>query len=194
MATDHENEESLAERRFGWSNMFVEPDDDPRSSAASVGERGTLTDYLHAYRQTLELKCQGLDAEQMVRRSVPPSDLSLLGLVRHMADVERNWFRVVLAGEEAPHHFGGDDDWDAAFLDATPATAGIEEAWSAWRQEVDFAGRFVDSCPDLDRTGVMSNGQPIALREVLIHMIEEYARHCGHADLIRERIDGRVGQ
>ncbi|MGH3400954.1 MAG: DinB family protein [Streptosporangiaceae bacterium] len=173
--------------------MFVGPADDPRSSAACVGERGTLTGYLHAYRQTLGLKCQGLDAQQMARRSVYPSDLSLLGLVRHMADVERNWFRVVLAGEEAPQHFGDDGDWDAAFRDAAPDAAGVEEAWSAWRGEVDFAERFVDGGPDFDRTGVMRDGQPIALREMLVHKIEEYARHGGHADLIRERIDGRIG-
>lgn len=194
MATDHEDENSLAERRFGWRNMFVKPDDDPRSTAASVGERGTLTDYLRAYRQTLELKCQGLDAEQMASRSVPPSDLSLLGLVRHMADVERNWFRVVLARQDAPHHFGDGDDWDAAFRDVTPDAAGIDQAWAAWRGEVDFAGRFVDGCADLGFTGVMRDGESVSLREVLVHMIEEYARHCGHADLIRERIDGRVGQ
>ena len=157
MATDHEDDNSLAERRFGRRNMFVEPDDDPLSTAASVGERGTLTDYLRAYRQTLELKCQGLDAEQMASRSVPRSDLSLLGLVRHMADVERNWFRVLLAGQDAPHHFG-------------------------------------DGCADLGFTGVMGDGESGSLCEMLVHMIEGYACHCGHADLIRERIDGRVGQ
>lgn len=147
MRTDHEDEDSRAERRFGWRNMFAEPDADPRSTAASVGERGTLTDYLRAYRQTLELKCQGLDAEQMARCSVPPSDLSLLDLVRHMADVERNWFRVLLAGQDAPHHFGDGGDWDAAFRDVTPDAAGIEQAWSAWREEVDFAERFVEAAP-----------------------------------------------
>jgi hypothetical protein len=100
----------------------------------------------------------------------------------------------VLAGEETPHHFGDGDDWDAGFRDATPDLPSIAEAWSSWREEVGFAERFVDSCPDLDRTGIMGDGQPVSLRAVLVHMIEEYARHCGHADLIRERIDGRVGQ
>jgi uncharacterized damage-inducible protein DinB len=195
MVSDDVSEEEVpAVRRFGWSNMFVEPADDPRSTAPSIGERATLTEYLQAYRQTLELKCQGLDPEQMARRSVPPSDLSLLGLVRHLGDVERNWFRQVLAGEEAPPHFGNEGDWDAAFRDVPPDGAGLQEAWEVWRGEVDFAEHFVESSPDLERTGTMRDGQHITLREVLVHMIEEYARHCGHADLIRERIDGRVGQ
>ncbi len=85
-----------------------------------MGERATLTGYFRAYRQTLELKCQGLDATQLGCRSVPSSNLSLLGLVRHLADVERNWFRNVLAGEDAAPHFGEDSDWDAAFEGAAP--------------------------------------------------------------------------
>jgi uncharacterized damage-inducible protein DinB len=185
---------ALPERRFGWKKMFVAPEDDPRGQEPSQGERGTLTDYLHAYRQTLELKCAGLDAEQLARQSVPPSDLSLLGLVRHMADVERNWFRVVLAREPAPFHFGLGGDWDAAFREARADAACVEEAWRAWRDEVGFAERFVESCPDLELTGTTRHGEEVTLREVLVHMIEEYARHCGHADLLRERIDGRVGQ
>lgn len=185
---------SLPERHFAWRKMFVRPEDDPRRNEPSVGERGTLTDYLHAYRQTLELKCAGLDPEQLARQSVPPSDLSLLGLVRHMADVERNWFRTVLAREPAPFHFGADGDWDAAFREARADPGCVEEAWAAWRAEVAFAERFVESCPDLERTGTTRHGEEVSLREVLVHMIEEYARHCGHADLLRERIDGRVGQ
>jgi uncharacterized damage-inducible protein DinB len=195
MVSDNVSDQEVpASRRFGWSNMFVEPASDPRSTAPSVGERATLTDYLHAYRQTLELKCQGLDPEQMARRSVPPSDLSLLGLVRHLADVERHWFRQVLAGVQAERHFGDEGDWDAAFRDVPADAAGVQEAWDAWRGEVNFAEHFVENSPDLEDTGTMRDGQLITLREVLVHMIEEYARHCGHADLIRERIDGRVGQ
>ncbi|HEY2549540.1 MAG TPA: DinB family protein [Streptosporangiaceae bacterium] len=181
-------------RQFGWQDMFVPPDEDPRSQALSVGERATLTDYLHAYRQTLELKCQGLDAAGMASRSVPPSTMSLLGLVRHLADVERRWFRQVLAGEEAPLLFRTEQDREAAFDGALPDPVLVDEAWAAWRVEVAFAREFADAAPDLGITGTIAPGADIALREVLVHMIEEYARHCGHADLLRERIDGRVGQ
>lgn len=193
-ATKPEDEVAGLERRFGWSNMFVAPEQDPRSTEPTIGERATLTGYLRAYRQTLELKCRDLDTNQLTCRSVPPSNLSLLGLVRHLADVERNWFRNVLAGEVAAHHFGEDGDWDTAFEGATPDDACVEDAWRAWRDEVDFAEWYVDGAVDLEQTGTMRDGQPISLREVLVHMIEEYARHCGHADLIRERIDGRIGQ
>lgn len=189
-----EPDPSLPERRFGWGNMFLAPEEDPRSSAPAHGELATLTGYLDAYRQTLELKCQGLDPEQMARHSVPPSDMSLLGLLRHMADVERYWFRQVLAGENSVRHFGAEGDWDAAFRDVSPSSSAVEQAWSLWRAEVEFARGLVAGEPDLDRTGTMRDGQAVEWREVLVHMIEEYARHCGHADLIRERIDGRVGQ
>ena len=191
---DHQQADVAVERQFGWQDMFVSPDEDPRSQSLSVGERATLTDYLHVYRQTLELKCQGLDAVGMALRSVPPSTLSLLGLVRHLADVERRWFRQVLAGEDVPLIFRTDDDRDAAFTGALPDPAVVDEARAAWRGEVAFARGFVDAAPDLEISGTLRPGQQIPLREVLVHMIEEYARHCGHADLLRERIDGRVGQ
>lgn len=184
-------------RRFGWQDMFVAPAEDPRSQAPTTGERATLLSYLDAYRRTLELKCAGLDPDALARRSVPPSNLSLLGLVRHLADVERHWFRRVLAGEDVPYLFRTADDRDAAFDDARPDAAAVEAAWAAWRGEVAFAERYVDEAPDLEVTGRLRAGatdEEIALREVLVHLIEEYARHCGHADFLRERIDGRVGQ
>src|SRR5665213_414720 len=114
----------ITERRFGWSNLFVAPEEDPRNQVPSDGERATLIEFLTAYRQTLELKCQGLDAEQLARRSVPPSNLSLLGLVRHMPDVERYWFRQVLAAEDAPRRYRTPDDRDGDFNGAiaNPAT------------------------------------------------------------------------
>ncbi|MFZ0059598.1 MAG: DinB family protein [Acidimicrobiales bacterium] len=201
MPGDEEQREQLTDapviRSFGWEDMFVPPDEDPRSQAPSVGERATLVNYLRAYRQTLELKCAGLDAKALACRSVPPSDLSLLGLVRHLADVERYWFRQVLAGEDVAAIFRTDDDRDATFSGALPERAVVAEAWAAWRDEMAFAERFVDEAPDLEVTGTLGRGGQdgsVSLREVLVHMIEEYARHCGHADFLRERIDGRIGQ
>jgi uncharacterized damage-inducible protein DinB len=181
-------------RTFGWQDMFVRPEDDPRTESTSpAGERDTLTGYLRDYRLTLELKCSGLDAAGMARRSVPPSNLSLLGLVRHLTDVERNWFRRVLAGQDVGWRFRRGDDRDAAFDEAAADPHQVDDAWAAWREEVRFAERFVGEAPDLEITGTYRDGI-ISLREVLVHMIEEYARHMGHADLLRERIDGRVGQ
>ena len=180
-------------RTFGWQDMFVRPDEDPRSEGGLGDERATLTGYLRDYRLTLELKCSGLDAAGMACRSVPPSNLSLLGLVRHLTDVERNWFRRVLAGQDVGWRFRRDDDRDAAFEEAAADPRLVDDAWAAWREEVRFAERFAGEAPDLEVTGTYRAGI-ISLREVLVHMIEEYARHMGHADLLRERIDGRVGQ
>jgi uncharacterized damage-inducible protein DinB len=176
-------------------DMWVDPDNDPRDSGVElVDERGTLTEYLRAYRITLQMKCADLDAAQLAQRSVPPSTMSLLGLVRHLAEVERYWFRVVMAGESVPKLYNEDGqrdgDWDGAIADDDVAT----QAWASWRDEVAFAERLVDTAVDLDVVGRMRDGQSIRLREVLVHMLEEYARHCGHADLLRERVDGRVGQ
>jgi hypothetical protein len=175
-------------REFGWSDMFVHPDDDPRTDGGFTGERATLAGFLRDQRLTLELKCAGLAADAMARRSVPPSTLSLLGLVRHMAEVERTWFRRRLAGQDAPKLYGGGRDAD--FDGAVPDPEVVAAAWASWRDEVAFAERFEAEAPDLEVTG--KDGA--VLRTVLVHMIEEYARHNGHADLLRERIDGRVGQ
>ncbi len=131
--------------------MFLAPEEDPRSQAPSVGERATLLDFLTGHRQTLELKCQGLDAEQLARRSVPPSNLSLLGLLRHMAEVERHWFRKVLSGEEGPWRYSTSEEPDAAFDGAAPDPGVIAEAWAAWRDEVTYAERCVDALADLGR-------------------------------------------
>jgi uncharacterized damage-inducible protein DinB len=183
----------MAERIF--PDMWVDPEDDPRDGGPSLGgERETLLDYLRAQRLTLPMKCDGLDAEQMARRSVEPSSLSLLGLVRHLADVERTWFRQRLAGEDAPRRFRTAEDRDADFNGAVADPAVVDEAWAAWREEVAFAENFVAQAPDLDVVGRWGDDQAVSLREVLVHMIEEYARHNGHADLLRERIDGRTGQ
>ena len=173
-------------------------DDDPRENGPRLGdERVTLVESLRCMRLTLAMKCSGLDPEAMARRSVEPSTMSLLGLVRHLAQGERATFRVMMAGQDAPRLFGsGDGDFDGA----VPDPEVVAEAWDAWRAEVDFATRFVAQAPSLDITGDDpenqhgSGGGPMSLREVLVGMIEEYARHMGHADLLRERIDGRLGQ
>lgn len=179
-----------------YPEMWIDPADDPRQvKAVPFDERATLHDYLRKYRLTLEMKCADLSAEQLARRSVPPSNLSLLGLVRHLADVERYWFRTVLAGDDAPLVFCTDLDPDGAFNGALPDPQVADEAWAAWRAEVLFAQRLVAKAPQLDITGKLGDeDREIPLRRVLVHMIGEYARHCGHADLLRERIDGRVGQ
>ncbi|HEY0637236.1 MAG TPA: DinB family protein [Pseudonocardiaceae bacterium] len=176
-------------------------DDDPRENGPRLGdERVTLVESLRRQRLTLELKCAGLDAEAMARRAVEPSTLSLLGLVRHLAEVERAGFRVLMAGQDAPRLFCSESDRDGDFDGAVPDAPVVARAWEAWRAEVDFATRFVAEAPSLDITADDSlnqhgsGGGPMSLRELLIGMIEEYARHLGHADLLRERIDGRIGQ
>jgi uncharacterized damage-inducible protein DinB len=149
---------------------------------------------LRCQRATLELKCSGLDAADLARRSVEPSTLSLLGLVRHMAEVERIWFRQRMARQDAPSHFCSDTDPDGDFDGAVPDPEVVDEAWRVWRAEMAFTDRFVTEAPDLDVVGNDPWRGPVSLRWVLVHMVEEYARHNGHADLLRERIDGRLGQ
>ncbi|HEV2361486.1 MAG TPA: DinB family protein [Acidimicrobiales bacterium] len=181
------------ERVFGFEDRFVAPDDDTRVLANFTGEHETLTSYLGNYRKTLELKCAGLDSAGMAARSVPPSDLSLLGLVRHLADVERGWFRGLLAGEDAPRLYP-----EASFSGATPDDECVADAWDKWRAEVAFTDAYLAGVDDLgSRVPMPMAPQPnetVEVRDVLVHVIEEYARHMGHADFLRERIDGRVGQ
>ena len=176
---------------------FIEPDKDPRAEPPTAGsELATLTGFLGYHRATLELKCSGLDAEALARRSAEPSTLSLLGLVRHMADVERSWFRRLMAGQDAPPRFFSPEDRDGDFDNARPDPAVVAEAWQAWREEIAFADKFVAEAASLDVAGKREDParEPITLRWVLCHMIEEYARHNGHADLLRQRIDGAAGE
>ncbi len=176
-------------------------DDDPRENRPHLGdERLTIAEALRHLRLTLELKCADLDAEQMARRSVEPSTLSLLGLVRHLAEIERGTFRVLLAGEDVPRLYCSPENPDGDFDDAVADDRVVAEAWETWRAEVDFSTRFVETVPSFDaaiddpdnKHG--SGGGEMSVREVLIGMIGEYARHMGQADLLRERIDGRIGQ
>ena len=176
-------------------------DDDPRENGPRLGdERATLAEALRCQRLTLELKCSGLDAEAMARRAVEPSTMSLLGLVRHLAETERVTFRVLMAGQDVPRLFCSATDRDGDFDGAVADPQVVAQAWETWRGEVDFAVRFVADAPSLDvpaddaANQHGSGGGQISLREVLVGMIEEYARHMGHADLLRERIDGRLGQ
>jgi uncharacterized damage-inducible protein DinB len=179
------------------ADMFIDLDADPRADPPPrADERATLVGFLRWQRATLELKCADLDAAALARRAVAPSTMSLLGLVRHLADVERGWFRVRMAGQRTPPHFRSAADPDGDFDGAVPEPKVVAQAWQVWRAEVAFADRFVAQAPDLDLTGKIpdSHRGPMSLRWVLMHMVEEYARHNGHADLLRERIDGRLGQ
>jgi uncharacterized damage-inducible protein DinB len=155
------------------------------------GERETLRAYLDWHRATLARKCAGLSADDLRRRSMPPSSLSLLGLVRHMAEVERSWFRRVIDGEDVPLVWSADGDFQVAY-DA--AGADRAEAFAAWEGEMAHARRIEAAAPSLDVTGVdRGDGTAYSLRLVLLHLIQEYARHNGHADLLREGLDGVTG-
>ena len=146
--------------------MWMDVAQDPRFAAGAEleGERATLLDYLRARRLTMEMKCADLDAARLARRSVPPSTMSLLGLVRHMADVERNWFRRVMAQADAPPLYWSEDLPDAEWLGAVADPAVVDDAWRAWREEVAFAEKFVADSPDLGMKGIMRDGAGIALR------------------------------
>ena len=170
-------------------------DHDPRHHPPQqADERTTLAAFLRYHRETLATKCAGLDAEQLARRSIPPSTMSLLGLLRHMADVERSWFRRRLAAQEAPPLFFSEENLDGEFDDAAADPGQVEEAWSAWRAEIAFAEQFVAEAANLDFSRDVPERGTFSLRWVLVHMIEEYARHNGHADLLRELVDGAVGE
>ncbi|MEU1904176.1 DinB family protein [Streptomyces hygroscopicus] len=156
----------------------------------TADERTSLEGWLDFHRVTLALKCQGLDDAQLREASAPPSGLTLLGLVRHMAEVERSWFRRVLAQEDAPPIWYSDEDPDGDFRVTGEDTA--KDCFAVWREEIArakeaAAGRHLDDVVARPGRGDYS------LRWIYLHMIEEYARHNGHADLIRERIDGATG-
>jgi uncharacterized damage-inducible protein DinB len=173
-----------------YPDMWVDPDDDPRNSegVSQEGELATLQDYLRSYRITLRMKCDGLDAEQLARRSVPPSTMSLLGLLRHLAEAECAWRNWISNGDPVPRLYGGRD---ADFNGAVAEQAEVDAAYSALEREQDATDAMLAEHPDL---GERLGKRGIAVRELMVHRIEEYARHCGHADLLRECIDGRVGQ
>ncbi|MFE9771749.1 DinB family protein [Streptomyces sp. NPDC005931] len=151
-----------------------------------------LLDASAAQRATLEMKCAGL-GDDVGLRSAEPSALFLIGLVRHLADVERRWFRRVLADHDAPALSTSPDDPDGDFDGAANHPATVDASWASWRAEVAYAEHFCTEIPHLDVGGRDSWRGTVSLRWVLIHMIEEYACHNGHADLLRERVDGATG-
>jgi uncharacterized damage-inducible protein DinB len=175
------------------SDMWQPEGEDPRDYSPTRGEQANVLAYLQNYRLTFGLKCQGLDAEQLARRSVPPSTMSLLGLLRHLAQVEHHWSKRVLQGLDVPRLFKSEDDPDLDFNGAVADPVVVEEAWDAWRREVADAETWLASDTDWDRV-VDHHEEQIEVRDIVVHLVEEYARHVGHADLLRECIDGRTGQ
>ncbi|WP_371525413.1 DinB family protein [Streptomyces sp. NBC_01283] len=173
-----------------YPDMWADPDDDPRNSdgVSPDGELATLQDFLTNYRLTLKMKCEGLDAEQLARRSVPPSTMSLLGLLRHLAEVERDWRNWIRDGEPLPKLYG---ERDADFNGAVGDQDVVDAAYADLAREQAALDDELAEYPDL---GERLGKDGFAVRELMVHRIEEYARHCGQADLLRECIDGRVGQ
>ncbi len=167
--------------------MTIDYADIPREA----DERTTLIAFIDWQRTTLQRKCDGLTPEQLRRRAVPPSTLSLLGLVRHMADVERGWFRRRLDNEPLEALFSSDAAPDGDFDNVD--TADVAEAFARWHEECARATEIAARL-DLDATGVVhETGRVVSLRWVLVHMIDEYSRHNGHADLLRQCLDGATG-
>ncbi|MCU1634044.1 MAG: DinB superfamily protein [Micrococcaceae bacterium] len=173
-----------------YPDMWADPDRDPRNSegVSPDGELPTLKQYLTDYRLTILMKCEALTPDQLARRSVPPSTMSLLGLIRHLAEVERDWRNWLSTDAPLPTLYGRRDaDFDGATADEAVVDAARTDL--AREQELTDAALALHS--DL---GQRVGRDGIAIRELMVHRVEEYARHCGHADLLRECIDGRVGQ
>jgi uncharacterized damage-inducible protein DinB len=155
------------------------------------GERETLRAFLDFHRATLAMKCDGLSDEELRARSMPPSTLSLLGLVRHMAEVERTWFRKVINGEDIPLVWSADGDYQVAY---DPDGCTRAEAFAAWQREVEHARRIEREAESLDVSVFNARwGEQVSVRLIMLHLIHEYARHNGHADLLREGVDGTTG-
>ncbi|WP_406385118.1 DinB family protein [Streptomyces sp. NBC_01618] len=166
--------------------------DDERTFPPQTGdERASLSGFLQFQRETLAMKCAGLTPEQLRRAAVRASDLTLLGLVRHLAEVERSWFRRVLKDEVAPPHWPGPNAGEFAEFDVE--TADPDEAFRIWHEECARSRATVEAAESLEITGSYGD-EVFSLRYILTHVIEEYARHNGHADLLRESIDGVTGE
>jgi hypothetical protein len=170
-----------------WTAPAITRVDEPLVAS----EREVLEGFLDWYRATLLTKCAGLSAEQLAERPISPSNLSLLGLVRHMAEVERGWFRRRFAAEDVGRLYINEEHPDADFDDAAAASA--EADFATFTRELELC-RAAAAGHQLDETFVHDRiNKAIGLRWVYVHLIEEYARHCGHADFLRELIDGTTG-
>jgi DNA mismatch repair protein MutH len=170
---------------------WIPPQIDRIEPAVLADESTTMRGFLSYHRQTLLWKCQGLTAEQLKTAAVPPSTLTLLGLVRHLAEVERSWFRRRLGATDLPWIYCTDERPDGDFDDV--AGADPEADFATYHAEVAAADAVAAGLP-LETTFVSRQGNTLSLRWLYAHMIEEYARHNGHADLLREAIDGAVGE
>jgi uncharacterized damage-inducible protein DinB len=161
--------------------------------AGGAGERASLEAWLDFYRATLASKCEGLTEAQLRAETVAPSPLTLLGLIQHMTEVERSWFRRVVAGEELPRVYVSpeDPDGDAEGFRLYDEVSS-EAALAAWQDEI-ARGQANCAKHGLEDTFTGSRGGRLSLRWIYTHMIAEYARHAGHADFLRERIDGSTG-
>jgi uncharacterized damage-inducible protein DinB len=180
------------------SDMWMPQDQDPRTYGNPQGEKATYVEYLANYRLTLGMKCDGLSPEQLATRSVPPSTMSLLGLVRHMASVEHSWFQRVAQRTGEDRLYRSEEDRDLDFNGAVASQECVDEAFATWRREIAKAEEWFAGVDEADLGRMLpidrGEGEEVSIRDVIVHMIEEYARHCGHADLLRETIDGRTGQ
>jgi hypothetical protein len=174
-----------------WTAPLIDPEKDRPFDAYTADERSQLAAYLDFHRQTLLWKCSGLTEQQLKTASVEPSNLTLLGLVRHLAEVERSWFRKRVAGLPVDLIYCSDTNPDGDFDDVAGADAKAD--LDLYVQECQAAREAVADLP-LDFTFLSPRSRQLSLRWVYLHMIEEYARHNGHADLIRERIDGDTGE
>ncbi|MER7578727.1 DinB family protein [Kitasatospora sp. NPDC097691] len=162
---------------------------------AHADERAMLEAWLDFQRATLATKVADLDDGQVRQAAVPPSTMTLLGLVQHLAEVERTWYQRVFAGREVSPVYGADNP-DGYGLDRA---RGLAEALARWQAEVEH-GRELTAGASLDAAGPLSaqaaaavGSETVSLRWILVHLIEEYARHNGHADLLRECLDGVTG-
>ncbi|MDG5801948.1 DinB family protein [Streptomyces ossamyceticus] len=166
--------------------------EDKRVGPPHVGsERETLRAFLDYHRATLAMKCEGLTDTELRQRSMSPSTLSLLALVCHMAEVERAWFRRVFEDNDAPMVWSDEIDFQAAYDDSASTRA---EAFAVWEAEVERSRRIERAAPSLDLTGHQPRwDEEVSLRMVMVHVLLEYGRHNGHADLLREGVDGTVG-
>jgi len=171
----------------GWIAPDVTRIDEP----LVADERSALDALLDWHRATLLWKCAGLTGEQLAHRPVPPSNLSLLGLVRHVADAERAWFRRRAGGQPLPEVYARDDRPDAAFEEAT--AGGAKAGYAGLVEEQELCRQAVAGLP-LEHQFTHPEWGPMTLRWVYDHMVAEYARHLGHADLLRECTDGATGE